>query len=316
MKSDASNIALFAASVILLGLISLFPARTGDTNNSTNVFGAVSDSVSAISSPALEISARSALATDLTTGDILFEKNKIETLPLASLTKIISVLVASDELSSDGVVRISTSAIATDGTSSLRAGEHLFARDLMAMAMVESSNDAISALMEHTAAKNDIEPANAEAWFIQKMREKALSLGALTMTFSNATGLDASKERASNFGSAEDLMQIAQRTYASDIWRHSSDQRIVSAEGYVHRLNPTNTLEGEIVQLMGSKTGFTDIAGGNLLVLFEFPINHPVGIIVLGSTETGRFEDIQKIISYSTDLIRTRLEHTDRNRIQ
>jgi D-alanyl-D-alanine carboxypeptidase len=48
--------------------------------------------------------------------------------------------------------------------------------------------------------------------------------------------------------------------------------------------------------LLGSKTGLTDLAGGNLAVVFDAGFDHPVGVVVLGSSEKGRFEDVEKLV--------------------
>ena len=49
--------------------------------------------------------------------------------------------------------------------------------------------------------------------------------------------------------------------------------------------------------LLRSKTGFTDLAGGNLAVIFDAGMNHPVAIVVLGSTQSGRFTDVKTLMA-------------------
>ena len=104
------------------------------------------------------VEARSALVIDLLTNEIIFEKNIYEPLPLASLSKIISSLVVVDYLNLDEYVEISKTAIATEEPSTLRVGEHLRVEDLLTMAMGESSNDAMMAL---------VEKLGDEKWFIE-----------------------------------------------------------------------------------------------------------------------------------------------------
>ena len=70
---------------------------------------------------------------------------------------------------------------------------------------------------------------------------------------------------------------------------------IESLEGIKHRFANTNRLIYDIPQFLAGKTGFTDIAGGNLAVMADIGVNQPVGIIVLGSSENGRFEDVLKL---------------------
>lgn len=225
------------------------------------------------------IEARSALVFDLLTGEILFEKNIYEPLPLASLTKIISSLVVADHIDLNELIKIKKS-------------EYLRAEDLLAKAMGESSNDAMMALVEHFGD---------EKWFLELMRQKAKELGAKKMSFLNPTGLDiklslgqsltqtkfGAFETASNFGSARDLSQIVKNSLDSIIWQ------VGNKEG----LKYTNLLRGEISGIVGAKTGFTDNAGGNLVLIVEHPLGKPKLIVILGSTILGRFEDAKALLA-------------------
>ena len=58
----------------------------------------------------------------------------------------------------------------------------------------------------------------------------------------------------------------------------------------------TNDAQGAIPGLIMGKTGLTDLAGGNLAVVFDVGLAHPMVAVVLGSTESGRFEDVQKLV--------------------
>ncbi len=231
--------------------------------------------------PAPKIEAKSALAEDLLTGEVLFSKNSGEALPLASITKIITLLVVLDRVSLDE-----------------EAGKHFLARDFVSMAMAESSNDAVTALYEYVVQKNQIAEASRKEWFLDLMRKKAERLGAADMKFYNIWGLDESPKLAGAYGSAEDLLKIAQISLGSPIWQLGMVHEIVSKEGIKHNFKFTNELGPELTPLLGSKTGYTDLAGGNLLVIVEYPIGRPLGIVVLGSTEKGRFEDMKKILGW------------------
>lgn len=249
-----------------------------------------------ISEPLIE--AKAAMAQDLITGETLYSKNNQTVLPLASLTKIISGLIVLDNTSLGDEAEVSKFAVETEGPSSLRVGEHLKIKDLLAMAMVESSNDAITALFEYTYLKNKILPDRGEEWFLDLMRKKAEALGARSMNFNNITGLDVTPILSGGYGSAEDLLRVAKMATASDLWQLGSIREIVSKEGILHVFKPTNELGPELTPLVGSKTGYTDLAGGNLLVIVEYPIGHPIGIVVLGSSEHGRFSDVKTILDW------------------
>ena len=248
--------------------------------------------------PQPEIEAEAAMAQNLVTGKILFSKNSDIALPLASLTKIVTLLVVLDHNNLDEPVLISKDAIAIPEPSSLRAGEYLKVRDLAAMAMVESSNDAVYALFEHTYKKNRILPEYAEGWFLNLMREKAKSMGTHSMNFENVTGLDISLTIPGAYGSTEDILRLAKINIASRLWQFGSVREVVSSKDIRHILKLTNMLDSDLTSLVGAKTGYTDLAGGNLLIIVEYPLGNPIGIVVLGSSENGRFEDVKKILSW------------------
>ncbi|KKT29936.1 hypothetical protein A3G55_03190 [Candidatus Giovannonibacteria bacterium RIFCSPLOWO2_12_FULL_44_25] len=247
--------------------------------------------------PSPQIEAKSALAQDFLTGEILFSKNSDAILPLASITKIITILAVLDKLDLDEEVEISSKAVLTTEPSSLRVGEHIKVRDLITMAIVESSNDATYALFERAYKKSGL-PDFAEAWFLDLMRQKAAALGAPNTVFNNFIGLDVSETLSGAYGSAADLLKITQASLDSPIWQFGTVREIISKERIRHALKPTNQLDSDLNLLVGAKTGFTDLAGGNLLVIVEHPIGNPIGIVVLGSSEKGRFEDVKKILEW------------------
>lgn len=248
--------------------------------------------------PAPKIEAKAALAEDLLTGEILFSKNSGEILPLASITKILALLAVLDYASLDEEAAVSKTAVLTPEPSSLRVGERFLVKDLVSMAMAESSNDAVTALFEYAAEKNQISGEQAKEWFLDLMQKKAEQFGAADMKFYNIWGLDESPELAGGYGSADDLLKIAKASLGSPIWQLGAVREIVSGEGIKHNLKPTNELGQELTPLIGAKTGYTDLAGGNLLVIVEYPIGRPLGIIVLGSSAEERFLDVKKILEW------------------
>ncbi|MBI2023317.1 D-alanyl-D-alanine carboxypeptidase [Candidatus Giovannonibacteria bacterium] len=246
--------------------------------------------------PAIE--AKGGLAVDFVTGKTLYEKNKSDKLPLASVTKIISLLAIMDRVGPDEAVEISENAVLTPEPSSLRAGEHLKAKDLIAMAMTESSNDAVSALVEHTAKKYSVPPEDMDEWFLGLMRAKAASLGSPNMIFYDPTGLDVDESLSGAYGSAEELLSFAKAALSSPLWQFGDLKAVISAEGFEHNLITTNELYPKLTNFVGAKTGYTDLAGGNLLTIIEYPLGNPVGIVVLGSSKDGRFLDTQRILEW------------------
>lgn len=274
---------LFAVVVLVFILAFQIQAPESDINK----HGALAslETVASIPAPEPEIEARAALAEDFLSGDILYEKNSDYPLPLASLTKIISSLTALDFISLNEEIETAR-------------GEHFKARDILAMIMVESSNGAVETLFNHSVKKNGLKPDEARRWFLDQMSKKAEALGGGGMIFSTIDGTDASENSAGALGSANGLMRIAKSSLDSPLWQFGAIHEITSSEGLVYPLRATNALENEIPELLGAKTGLTDLAGGNLLIIFEHPIGHPIGIVVLGSTQEGRFSDVKKIYEW------------------
>ncbi|MBI2628026.1 MAG: D-alanyl-D-alanine carboxypeptidase [Candidatus Niyogibacteria bacterium] len=209
--------------------------------------------------------------------------------PLASLTKLMTALLTEENIGKEAVISVSRRAISAEGDDGFLA-EEIFRRDDLRDAMlIHSSNDAAYALAEHFGWDE----------FIKLMNQKAAFLGMAQTFFFDPAGLDFSKTSAGAYGSAGDLMillgylmenhpQVLEATRLPFL-------KIESLEGNKHRFTNTNRLIYEIPQFLAGKTGFTDIAGGNLAVVADIGINQPVGIIILGSSEKGRFEDVLKL---------------------
>jgi len=70
----------------------------------------------------------------------------------------------------------------------------------------------------------------------------------------------------------------------------------VSEDGFLHVAENTNEDVNNISGLIGSKTGYTDLAGGNLAIIYDAGLNHPIVVVVLGSTLGGRFEDVESLV--------------------
>ena len=68
-----------------------------------------------------------------------------------------------------------------------------------------------------------------------------------------------------------------------------------SKQGIHHTIYNTNNIVDSLPNIIGSKTGYTDIAGGNLTVVIDPALNRPVSITVLGSSKEGRFKDVEKL---------------------
>ena len=131
--------------------------------------------------------------------------------------------------------------------------------------------------------------------------------------FLNVSGLDVSDTLSGAYGSARDvagLFAYAVRAALFVFARTAQDGiRITSADGTQKTiLFNTNNSIGDIPGLMMGKTGLTDLAGGNLAVVFDAGIGHPVAAVVLGSTQNGRFSDIETLVQAARESINTGVE--------
>ena len=220
----------------------------------------------------LEIGAAAAWVKDMDSGTVLFDKQSRKRLPVASLTKLMTALVAKEHLAMDDKVRIAASDLKVpQAKAGFVAGEELPARDLLAAMLVASANDAAMALAR--AAAGNVPD------FVASMNQKAASLGMAETVFRNPVGLD----EAGHFSTARDLGLLTEEFLRHpELVRMSGrkTQTIVSADGkHKHSLVTTNKLlqkDG----VVGLKTGYTTEAKGNLILLLEKPLIYS---IVLGS---------------------------------
>lgn len=249
------------------------------------------------------IEARAAFVFDLKKRAVLFARNENEKLPLASVTKLMTALVARENLSEGVVVTLTGEDISVEGDSGLRVGERWRVGDLLSVMLLISSNDAAHAVATFVGGDGqpNTDAKNARAKFVSMMNEKALVLGLAQTQFFNESGLDIDASmQAGGYGSAHDVALIF-----AELWGKypetievtaRKDARIISQDDIAHILPNTNEIVGKISGLVASKTGYTALAGGNLAIIFDRGIGDPVVAVVLGSTYKGRFDDMEKLV--------------------
>lgn len=243
------------------------------------------------------IEAKSFFVYDLNNQKVLFAKNEREKLPLASITKLITGFVAMDVLPKTTIIDISKDAIMQEGDSGLIVGEKWKLKDLLDFCLITSSNDGIYAIV---STLNDYEAVNGKD-AVNMMNEKIRNMGLLDTVFINETGLDVDLQMSGAYSSAYDISKILEII----IWKNpemllKTNRDIASftsESGIMHIAKNTNESINNIPGIIASKTGFTDLAGGNLAVMFDAGIMKPIIVVVLGSTIDGRFSDIEKLVN-------------------
>ncbi|MSU55390.1 MAG: D-alanyl-D-alanine carboxypeptidase [Candidatus Taylorbacteria bacterium] len=250
----------------------------------------------------LQLSARSAYVYDMKGKKEIFSRNGSAQLPLASLTKVMMAITALSLLPDTTVVNINPSFLLTEGDSGLYSNESWQLKDLLNLTLVESSNDGANAIASVAGAfgKPDVSEKIGRQQFVEAMNKKAIELNLAQTYFLNPTGLDENVNVSGAYGSAHDmsiLFSNAITKYPELFGSTSYHERVfTSLSNLKHVVKNTNTFVGNIPSLLGSKTGYTDLAGGNLVIAFDAGIDHPIVVSVLGSTEKGRFEDVEKLV--------------------
>ena len=248
------------------------------------------------------LQAESAIVFDASTGVTLFARNSSAQLPLASITKVPLALAVSEALPADAIITLTHGVQGSGTTDSLSAGSRWRVRDLVDFTLVGSSNDGAQALADAADESLRIRypeaPAGGAAvWLMNKL---VRDLGLPHSYFLNPTGLDESLSQSGSYGSAADTARLF--AYAAstsrDIFEATAQKEvtITSLDGAQARAVNTDAAIEDIPGLVLGKTGFTDLAGGNLAVVADLAPNHRIVAVVLGSTREGRFSDIRTLI--------------------
>jgi D-alanyl-D-alanine carboxypeptidase len=269
------------------------PSARESTDEHSDAFGDVS------------VRAKSALVVDTTTGDVLFAKDADEQLPIASITKLMTALVAYEIMETHAAVTVPAAAVAQDGNSGLAAGESFSFTTLADLTLMSSSNDGAFALAAAAGAALDADaPAQS---FVEAMNVRAKELGLTETYFRNPTGLDISETEAGAYSSAHDIATLLTYILAHhpEILEATTepDSVFYNSDGASHEAENTNYTVREIPGIIGSKTGYTTLAGGNLAVAFEPSVNRPIIVVALGSTYTGRFDDVLALVHAATTAV-------------
>jgi len=247
----------------------------------------------------LAIEARAAYVFDVRSNADIFTRNIDAPLPIASLTKLMTALVAVEYAPESTLVTIDLEALSQDGESGFWLDEEWRLADILDITLVGSVNDGAYAIAASIVPF--LESGGGTVSFVDTMNERGRALGLSSTSFNNPTGLDLNGEtEPSAMSSARDVTklfaymlkhhpELLEATRLETVSRSSQDRRTYAIEN-------TNQIVDDIPLLIASKTGFTDTAGGNLVIAFDAGLGHPIIITVLGSSPEGRFSDAQQLI--------------------
>lgn len=205
-------------------------------------------------------------------GQVLFAKEAEQKLPIASLTKLMTALVALQFYGPE---------------ENIFEGQKITAHDILYPLLLESSNDAAAALAEHKGMQT----------FMNRMNHKALQLGLTETSFVNPTGLDPEDpEGQLNVSSAKDLalLAIAIKNEYPEILDISALPKFgpYTNTDELARSNDWQT------RVLGGKTGWTDLAKGNLILVLQSPGNKGYTVNVILGAE-NRFQEMKKLVDWT-----------------
>lgn len=256
------------------------------------------------------LTAKAAFVEDMVTGKELYSKNPDIQLPLASLTKIPLVLVISEVLPSDATITIPYDTAPKGSAERLSKGEKWPVKDVIDFTLIASSNAGaeILAYAADGAIRERFKDAPEGFAALWRMNGIAQELGLARTYFLNVSGLDISATLSGSYGSARDMARLFAYAAAAkpSVFGGTAEGRLIftSPDGSAEtRAFNTNEALGDIPGLVMGKTGITDLAGGNLAIVFDVGPAHPVVAVVLGSTREERFNDMKLLIAKTQEAI-------------
>jgi len=251
-----------------------------------------------------DIEAKSAYVLDVKTGDVLFEKEPELQWPLASLTKLMVVLAAKEIVPDYVLVRITFDDISEEGDTGLLIDEEWNLQKLVDYSLVVSSNDGMRAIasvagsqIANATTTNNISPNEL---FVNYMNSMARDIGLTKTYFLNYSGLDLSPTLSGSYGSAKDIATLVDYILKKSphILEATTFSKIdIDSKNKKHNAVNTNKSLGNIPNILASKTGYTKLSGGNVVLAFNVGLDRPVIISILGSSYDGRFEDLNKLVN-------------------
>lgn len=257
-----------------------------------------------VSAVEMEISAKSAILVDFNTGKVLYSKNENEPLAMASMTKVMSMLLIMEKIDDgslkyDDIVEISTESSSMGGSQIfLNPGDKYKVIDLLKGIAMASANDAVVALAEKTYGSKE--------HFIEAMNKKAESLGLKNTHFVNVHGLD----EEGHYSSAYDMSVMAR-----ELLKHEKildftrvyEEYLTKPDGSQIWLVNTNKLVRFYDGVDGLKTGFTQNAGYCLTATGKKNNLRLISVVMGEESIEKRSSDTVKLLNYGFNTFKVNL---------
>ena len=240
----------------------------------------------------LGLNAKSAILMEESTGNILYESNPDERLPIASVTKVMTMLlimeaVDSGKISLDDMVTVSENAMSYGGsTMFLETGEQLTVNDMLKGIAVASANDGCVAMAEHLAG--------SESAFVDMMNEKAKELGMENTHFMNTNGLD----EDDHYSSARDVAIMSRELMKHETIFNYTSIWMDTLRGGKFQLANTNKLIRFYDGANGLKTGSTSKALCRLSAAAKRNDMQLIAVVLGAPTSAERFASAKSLLDY------------------
>lgn len=281
MKHKLTALAL--ALAVAVGAAPAF-AQEGDGEQAPNT--------ARIELPSFDVPCRNAILVCADTGDVLYEKAADEAVPIASITKVMTLLLALEAVQNGAItmqdiVPISEHAYGMGGSQIwLEPGEQFTLDELVKAICVCSANDAAVAVAEYVGGS---EPA-----FADMMNRRAAELGMTSTHFVNACGLD----EEGHVSSARDVAKMSAALLAHPIILEYSQIWTDSLRGGATQMVNTNKLLKTYPGITGLKTGTTSKAGVCITATAERDGMHLIAVVLGAATGEERFEAAAQLLDY------------------
>lgn len=240
----------------------------------------------------LGLNAKSAILMEESTGNILYESNPDERLPIASVTKVMTMLlimeaVDSGKISLDDMVTVSENAMSYGGsTMFLETGEQLTVNDMLKGIAVASANDGCVAMAEHLA--------DSESAFVDMMNERAKELGMENTHFMNTNGLD----EDDHYSSARDVAIMSRELMKHETIFNYTSIWMDTLRGGKFQLANTNKLIRFYDGANGLKTGSTSKALCCLSAAAKRNDMQLIAVVLGAPTSAERFASAKSLLDY------------------
>ena len=248
-----------------------------------------------------DLYARSAVLMDADTGRILFEKNGSEQMPMASTTKIMTLLVTLENADLEGTVQVSAYAASMPKVRlNLQEGETYRLKDLCYSLMLESHNDSAVAIAEHVGGSVE--------GFASMMNQKARDLGCYHSYFITPNGLDAEDEYGKHSITAKDLARIMRCCMQNEEFLSITRQPSWSFSSLDGSRSFTKKKKNAFLNMMEGaltgKTGFTNGAGYCYVGALEREGKRLIAVVLAcgwPNNRTWKWSDTKKLMSYGIE---------------